>query len=554
MSIFTHVSIPRRPRSRKNLTHDVNLTTDFARLTPILCIDTVPGDRFKLGTEIHMKFSPLLYPIMSRVNVRVDYFFVPNRILWSNWQNFITRNDENGRPIISSDDSSELIAPVFTVENLANDLDTAFCNVGTLWDYLGLAPESDTQTLDPRCQFDILPFAAYQQIFNDWYRDENFDNEMAIRELVDKIADNRSLAQSVSKGDVDTFADDLFKLRSRRWQKDYFTSALPWAQRGDAALLPVGDTAPVSGTTAWNDRYEVQEQGFDTAEGAASFVQTGANAGQLQDGRNMVAHHRHDFDGDVDLSEATGISIPEFRRLNAIQKWLEDNARAGGRYIEQILTHFGVRTPDYRLNRAEYLGGTVSPVQVSEVLSQAATEGSPIGDYAGHASNFSYNRSKSYFCQEHGWIIGIMSVMPITSYSQGIPRRFTRKTWDDYYFPQFAHIGEQGIHMSELYAYPGAVAPDHTFGYQKRYAEYMYMESRYAGQMRTEQFLPWHLGRRFGTQPFLNKSFLDAGPQNGQQPLDRIFSITDDTDHMFVHLVNHVRARRPMPRFTNPRL
>lgn len=550
MSIFSKIPIQRRRRSKFKMDHDVNMTTDFSKLVPILAIDCVPGDRFKLGTEIHMKWAPQIYPIMSRVNVRVDYFFVPNRLLWSDWENFITRNSRTGRPITSEDE--EIIAPVFVTGDLDDagffDPSADTVGVGSLWDYIGMPPYIDDN--QPTCYFDLLPFAAYQKVYNDWYRDQNFEPNFDVKQLVDFFNDpsSRSLNGAITDDDGNEFdIGSLLELRHRNWQKDYFTSALPWAQRGEAALLPVGDRAPVNGqadpTVVYTSRYQ------DSGEVFANFISTSHDHVISVGGEEL--QHGHTLDAFADLSAATGISIPEFRKLNAVQKWLEDNARAGGRYIEQILSHFGVRTPDYRLDRAEYLGGNVSPVTISEVLQQSATSGdSPLGDFAGHATNFSYNRSRSYRCDEHGWLLGIMSVMPITAYSQGQPRMFTRKTWDAYYFPQFAHIGEQMILNSELFAYDDY--GDKGFGYTERYAEYKYMPSRFAGQMRTEQFLPWHLGRVFGSAPQLNRYFVNSAP--AVDDMHRIFADTSNTDHMFVHIINHVLARRPLPRFGVPRL
>ena len=229
-----------------------------------------------------------------------------------------------------------------------------------------------------------------------------------------------------------------------------------------------------------------------------------------------------------------------------MQEWLEKNARGGTRYIESILSHFGVKSSDARLQRPEYITGVKSPVIISEVLNTTGEDGGlPQGTMAGHGIAVSSGKSGSYYCEEHGFIIGIMSILPKTAYQQGIPKQFLKKDTLDYYFPSFANIGEQEVKNNELFAYTASA--EDTFGYVPRYAEYKYMPSRVAGDFRTTLDY-WHLGRIFETQPALNQTFIECKPEN----TTRIFAVEDGTDPLFCHVLNKIQAVRPMPKFGTP--
>jgi hypothetical protein len=248
----------------------------------------------------------------------------------------------------------------------------------------------------------------------------------------------------------------------------------------------------------------------------------------------------------ADNMEVQPTTINELRRAFRLQEWLEKNARGGTRYIENILAHFGVKSSDSRLQRPEYITGVKSPVVVSEVLQTGQSDTTPQGNMAGHGISVTSGRTGSYYCEEHGYIIGIMSVMPKTAYQQGIPKTFLKNDPLDYFWPSFAHIGEQEVQVQELYAYTSN--KENTFGYVPRYAEYKYMPSRVAGDFRTTLDY-WHLGRIFDSEPSLNQDFIECTPS----ATSRIFAVEDpDAQKLYCHVLNKIKAVRPMPKYGTP--
>lgn len=562
MSIFTDLWVKPPKSSKFNLSHDVLLTTDFGKIIPIYLEDVVPGDRFKVSTEMAIKMLPTLAPLATGIEVRVDYFFVPNRLLWNDWEDFITGGTDGTAlpvaPTLAKSSYSELTG-----------------SVGTLWDYFGLPPyipvgkRGNTNALVPDAdlcaQVSALPFRAYDFIWNEYYRDENLQDE---------------IVWSKNSGPDSTTP---IMLKYRGLKKDYFTSALPWAQRGPQVEIPLTGSAPVTIDTADlsyvnttdNDVYGLDNDGnFAGTLTPGSFIRTddvppiqkkrGRLMTQDENGVTTEVFHAHgvnsvdvanEFNGHMsaDLSDSSAISINEFRRLNAVQRWLEKNARAGSRYVEQILSHFGVHTPDYRIDRPEYLGGNKSVIGMTEVLQTSESNESPQGNRAGVGFGASLNKAKRFYVQEHGWIIGLMSIIPQRNiYCDGIERKWMRLDKFDYYFPSFQYLGEQAIKKSELFAY--GLDPEHNseFGYTPRYAEYRYHPSGLRGEMRTSMAY-WHLGRIFNTAPNLNGQFISSGAALDQY--DRIFP-TDESlgDRFIVSMRNHVFARRPMAKNPNPSL
>lgn len=569
-NIFRDVFVPWPKRSKYLFRPEHITTSDFGKLIPIFCTDVVPSDRFKIGGECFIQFDPLLAPIMTSCECRLDYFFVPNRILWKNWETFITGGEDGTKN------------PIKPYLDLAKVTDANMNGIGSLFDYLGVAPAYDTQDFtltpdeissDPRNghfipnqqPVDALPFLAYQKIFSDWYRDQNIDHIPEYN--IDNIPDGELDMQDDETG---LFAT---RLRYRRWRKDLFTSALPWAQRGPEATLSLGSSAPVNITgqgilKTSSDELQWTDDDGEVFDNSGNIIQkvNGRNlARQLPNGGYTEIKHSHSVKGidiantlraTADLSDASAITIEELRRLSSVQRWLERNGRAGGRYIEQILSHFGVRVPDFRLNRSEYIGGSTSAMSVSSVLQQAGPDtGTPTAQKSGDAMISGFARTRTYNVQEHGWIIALLSVIPKAYYSQGIPRMFTRFDKFDYGFPEFQNLGEQEIRNKEIFAYGSNC--DGVFGYAPRYHEYKWMPPRISGMMRNV-YRFWQLGREFGNQPTLSPEFLEVTPTGEQK--QRIFAVEDPStyafsfDHFKVRCRFTIKAKRPFARNAVPRL
>lgn len=535
-NIFKDVPIPKVKRNLFDLSHEVKMSGKFGYLYPVLLVDTLPGDTFRNDTNVFMRFAPLLAPILHRCDVSVHYFFVANRLLSDFWEEFITGGQ---------DGQSEVVLPYITPAGVLSDGVGALMAKGSLWDYLGL-PVFEAGALTSTEQISVLPFRACAKVWNDYYRDPNLDEEMDL---------NPELQGSVVGATVASGMLDITKYR-RAFEKDYFTSALPWAQRGAQVLIPLSGLAE-AGNVSYLSTSNVYK--YDDGEPPAGTVSLG-------DGAFPGAAEFRDSEADplrvenIDSIEFENASttINDFRRAIAIQRWLENNARGGARYVEQVESHFNVRVPDYRLQRAEYLGGGKQPVQISEVLATAESTGVDVGDMAGHGISVGRTNRFTYRCQEHGWIVAFLSVTMRTAYSQGIARMFSRKDKFDFAWPELANLGEQEIKSKEIFFSfdeDDAAENDALFGYIPRYSEYKFMNDRIAGDFRDNLGF-WHLGRLFTERPSLdvNLTTIYEDGDGKEESFRRIFAVQDGTDYLWFQLYHRLTAKRPLPYFGVPKI
>lgn len=492
-------------RSAFDLSYEKKFTCDMAQLIPVMCDEVVPGDLFKIGNQAIIRFQPLVAPILHEINMYVHYFFVLYRILWEDWETFISGG-------ITGDESPSI--PEWEPTNTAE---------GSLWDFCGFPTG-----IDPDGAYPIdFPRRAYNLIWNEYFRDESLQTEVALT--------NESIL-------------------NRDWEKDRFTSALTAQQRGTAPALPISGSTSAVWTTA-PDVGGIDSHGnFNTL----SMSAIAGNANIASWTRNpttylLAATLRNELtdlnNNTVDLSTATTFDIADLRLAFQIQKWMERNNRAGARYTEFLRAHFGVSPRDERLQRPEYIGGSKSPIIISEVLQTSSTDATtPQGNLVGHGITLSEAFCGKYHATEFGLIMGIMSVMPRTAYSQGINRQWLRKTKYDFYFPEFAHLSEQAVENAEICATSSSAHNTTIFGYQGRYDEMRTKESMICSEMRTT-FDYWHLGREFNiaSPPALNASFVSCNPRKD------IFAVPSEPGLM-VSFGNLIKAFRPLPITAEPGL
>lgn len=513
-NIFNQLNSNNPKRSVFDLSHERKFSAGMGYLTPILCQEVIPGDTFRCNAESLVRFAPLVAPMMHRVDVYTHFFFVPNRLLWDNWSDFITGGEDG------------MANPVFPKFSLDSTAQNALMQPTGLLDYLGLVKPNNTT--GGNIDFSALPVRAYNLIWNEFYRDQNLQDPLLI-----------------SKADgVDTTT--TIGIQRRNWEKDYFTSALPWAQKGNPVQLPIGEKAEVKFDPSGGTPIVTIAGGYIPAIG--SELRADATDGHLESQADTPLQINPLGTLYADLTTATSTTINDLRQAFQLQKWLERNARSGSRYTESILAHFGVKTSDSRLQRPEYLGGGKSPVVISEVLQNSSTDATtPQGNMAGHGVSVGNTNSFKAFFEEHGIVIGLMSVMPRTAYQDGIPRFFRKYDRFDFFWPEFAHLGEQEVKKEEIYFTNDPVSNEDTFGYQSRYAEYKYIPSTVHGDFKTSLDF-WHMGRKFEETPDLNADFVSCFPTT------RNFAVESTDQNLWIQTYINLQAVRPMPFFGEPGL
>lgn len=462
-------------RSKFNLSHYKLLSCDMGELVPCSLTEVLPGDTVQQSSSVLLRVSPLLSPVMHPVTVRLHHWFVPHRLVWEDWEDFITGGkdgfDASAFPVIN-----------MTPTNAA---------VGSLADYLGIP-------VPPAGGIDVsaLPFRAYSLIFNEWYRDQDLQLERVF---------------STASG-PDTTTD--LTLTNICWEKDYFTSTRPWTQKGPEVTLPLSGDAPIKGLATLVAPVNSPTSGKESS-GPPNV--TYASSWGMSASNGMIEAHLTGSPNAgypnirADLSNVSATSINDLRLAFALQRYEEARARYGSRYTE-YLRYLGVRSSDARLQRPEYLGGGKQTIQWSEVLKTGAGEdpAEPIGTLKGHGIAASRSNRYRRFFEEHGYVITCLSVRPKTMYAQGIPRTWNRRVKEDFWQKELEHIGQQEVLNKELYA--AHTTPNGVFGYQDRYDEYRRTESSIAGEFRTTELDYWHMARLFAAEPVLNSSFVESIP------------------------------------------
>lgn len=553
-NLFKQVPVRPPKRSMFDLSHEVKMSGKFGYLYPVLCVDTLPGDTFRDTMNILLRFAPMAAPVMHRFDVTTHFFFVPYRILWDNWEEFITGGQ---------DGLSAPVMPFVTPAAIFDGLGPAPMRSGSLWDYLGLpvAVEADDPSVWSTQHINVLPFYACAKIWNDFYRDPNLTDEVAIPTELDGDIGLDSDAMDIIGGYGNATLPGFLR---RGFEKDYFTSALPWAQRGAQVLMPLSGIATAGDVTYFSKSHMKRFDGAAASVGTLDLASDAPNVAMVDDTSALLRVENIDS---ITFDNAA-TTINDFRRALAIQKWMEANARGGARYTEQIQSHFNVMVPDYRLQRSEYLGGGKQPVQISEVLSTANTGAAEVGaddvgDMYGHGLSVGRTNQFTYRCQEHGVVIGFLSVTMRTAYSQGIPKMWLRDDKYDFGWPELAHLGEQEILTKEVF-YSFDVDNDDDndvlFGYIPRYAEYKFHNDRIAGDFQGSLSF-WHEGRRFTERPSLDNAFVTifengdggvASPSNQEETFRRIFNVNNGTDYLWMQLYHHLTVKRPLPYFGVP--
>lgn len=520
VSQHTFAMVPKAeiPRSAFNRQFTHKTTFDAGYLIPIYVDEVLPGDTFNLRATLFARMATPIYPVMDNLHLDSFFFFVPNRIIWDNWKRFMGEQANPG-------DSTSFLVPQHTSP-------TGGYTANTLQDYMGL-PTVGQINGATTFKHNSLHLRGYNKIWNEFFRDENLQDSVVV---------------DMGDGSGDLITN--YNLLRRGKRHDYFTSALPWTQKGDSVTLPLGTSAPVR----WVDTTTAPVGGA-----IAGLYANAANSTTPTYDGNAWTTFPKASDMYADLAEATAATINQLRQAFQIQKLLERDARGGTRYVERLKAHFGVVSPDFRLQRPEYLGGGSTMVNINPVAQTSGSPGAggytetPQGNLAAFGTALATGHGFTASFTEHGIIIGMISVRADLTYQQGLHKMWSRQTQYDFYFPAFANLGEQAILNKEIYC-DGTPNDEDVFGYQERWAEYRYKPSQITGLFRsttTGTLDGWHLAQNFTALPTLNETFIQEFP-----PMARVLAVGQEAlgQHFILDSFFENRVTRCMPLYSVPGL
>ena len=517
---FSRIPAANIPRSAFNRSHGLKTTFDSGLLIPFYLDEVVPGDTHSVRAHALARLATPIHPVMDNMFLETFFFFVPNRLVWSNWEKFMGEQDNPG-------DSTDFVIPTLPSEP------TGYAE-NSIYDYFGIPTKVTSQFTHS-----VLPLRMYNLIWNEWFRDENLQDSALVR-----------------TGDSGDARSD-YALLSRGKRHDYFTSCLPWPQKGPGVDLPLGTTAPIKTYDYDAGTGEVLSQ--NSSPGQTIGVNLAASTGGNRQDSSLAELTTSvvgapDVTLAADLTDATASTINDLRQAFQIQKLQERDARGGTRYQELVLAHFGVRGGDARLNRPEFLGGGHTPISITQVpqtgftATDVQTSDTPQGNLAGYGTaNMSGDGFTKSFV-EHGYIIGLCNVRADLTYQQGLERLWSRSTKYDFYWPALQALGEQSVLNKEIYT-QGTPDDDLTFGYQERWAEMRYKNSIITGEFRSnaaQSLDPWHLSEDFGSLPVLGDTFITSKP-----PIDRVIAVTGEPQFI-MDTYFQVKSVRPMPTYSVP--